>query len=224
MSKGYFPDDWYSKLKTDFQKDSFKKLRHFVSEERKNFSIFPNQNDMFRAFIETPFEKIKVVILGQDPYHGRGQAQGLAFSVQENFPIPPSLQNIFKELNADLQIEIPDNGNLLTWANRGVFLLNTVLTVRENQANSHRNQGWEIFTNSVIQIISKERDGIVFVLWGKSAEKKSIFIDQTKHLILKAPHPSPLSSYRGFFGSSPFSKANKYLCEKGKVPINWDLN
>jgi len=224
MSKGYFPNDWYSKLKIPFQQESFKNLRDFVSQERKIFSIFPTQNDIFRAFIETPFDKVKVVILGQDPYHGQGQAHGLAFSVQDGIPTPPSLQNIFKELKSDMKIDIPNSGNLLRWANRGVFLLNTVLTVREGQAHSHKDKGWEIFTNSVIETISKERDGVVFILWGRSAGEKEKLIDLSKHLVLKAPHPSPLSSYRGFFGSSPFSKTDRYLTDNGKVPINWDLN
>ena len=224
MSKGSFPDDWYSKLKTSFQKDSFKNLRKFVSNERKLYSIFPNQENMFKAFTETPFDKVKVVILGQDPYHGKGQAHGLAFSVKDNARIPPSLLNIFKELEADLSFDIPNNGNLIEWANRGIFLLNTVLTVRESEANSHRGQGWEEFTDSVIETISKERENIIFILWGKPAKSKTKLIDSSKHLILTAPHPSPFSSYRGFFGSSPFSKTNEYLKSLGKIQINWKIS
>jgi uracil-DNA glycosylase len=223
-SNGKFPDDWYSYLKDDFQKESFKQLRKFVSQERITYKIFPEQEDIFRAFIETPFEKLKVVILGQDPYHGRNQAHGLAFSVQDNTPIPPSLRNIFQELHSDLNIETPQNGNLIEWARRGVFLLNTVLTVREKEAHSHKNRGWEEFTDSVIEKISTEKSGVVFILWGRPAGEKRKLIDESKHFVITSPHPSPLSALRGFFGSRPFSKTNSYLKSVGAVPINWKLS
>jgi len=223
MSKGRFPNDWFLQLKSAFQKESFKDLREFVSGEREIFTIFPEQDEIFTSFIETPFDKVKVVILGQDPYHGKGQAHGLAFSVKKGIPTPPSLRNIFQELESDLGFAIPNHGNLLDWAKRGVFLLNTVLTVRENQANSHKDMGWEEFTDSVIQAISDKKSGVVFILWGKNAESKSNLIDRNKHLILTAPHPSPLSSYRGFFGSKPFSTTNEFLNKIGKTPINWEI-
>jgi len=223
MSKGRFPNDWFLKLQTSFKKESFTELREFVSGEREIFNIFPKQENIFTAFIETPFDKVKVVILGQDPYHGKGQAHGLAFSVQTGISIPPSLKNIFQELESDLGFQVPNHGNLLDWAKRGVFLLNTVLTVRENQANSHKDMGWEEFTDSVIQTISDNKSGIVFILWGKNAESKTKLIDRNKHLILTAPHPSPLSSYRGFFDSKPFSITNEFLQKLGKTPINWEI-
>jgi uracil-DNA glycosylase len=223
MSKGRFPNDWFLKLKTAFKQESFKDLREFVSGEREIFTIFPEQHEIFTAFNETPFDKVKVVILGQDPYHGKGQAHGLAFSVKEGIVTPPSLRNIFQELESDLGFEVPNHGNLLDWAKRGVFLLNTVLTVRENQANSHKDMGWEEFTDSVIQAISDEKSGVVFILWGKNAEAKAKLINNKKHLILTAPHPSPLSSYRGFFGSKPFSATNEFLHKIGKSPINWEI-
>jgi uracil-DNA glycosylase len=170
------------------------------------------------------FKKLKVVILGQDPYHGRNQAHGLAFSVQDNTPIPPSLRNIFQELHSDLNIETPQNGNLIEWARRGVFLLNTVLTVREKEAHSHKNRGWEEFTDSVIEKISTEKSGVVFILWGRPAGEKRKLIDESKHFVITSPHPSPLSALRGFFGSRPFSKTNSYLKSVGAVPINWKLS
>jgi uracil-DNA glycosylase len=194
-----------------------------VSEERQRGEVFPPSEDMFSAFIHTPLEKVKVVILGQDPYHNYNQAHGLAFSVRDGIKTPPSLQNIYIELNSDLGYDIPDNGNLQKWAERGVFLLNTVLTVRKGEANSHRKRGWEEFTDSVIETISREKEGVVFILWGKPAQSKEALIDTSKHFVLKAPHPSPLSAFRGFFGSKPFSKANNYLKIRGETPINWKL-
>jgi len=202
----------------------FRSLKSFIIQERRQYNIFPPKEDMFRAFIETPFENVKAVILGQDPYHGRGQAHGLAFSVRKGVPIPPSLQNIFLELQNDLGIEPPHHGDLTQWANRGVLLLNTVLTVREGQANSHRGKGWELFTDEVIRTISREKSGVVFILWGRPAGEKRNLIDNSKHLILQAPHPSPLSAFRGFFGSAPFSKTNRYLESVGKTPINWKMD
>ncbi len=219
-----FPDDWFLYLKDAFQKDSFKALKKFVLQERKVYNIYPVQEDMFRAFIETPFDSVKVVILGQDPYHGFGQAHGLSFSVKDEIPFPPSLRNIFTELKNDLGIDFPISGNLTKWANRGVFLLNTALSVRENLPNSHRNQGWEDFTDSVIKVISNNKNNIVFILWGKNAIAREKFIDSSRHFIIKSAHPSPLSAFKGFFGSRPFSKTNQWFESKNILPINWNLN
>ena len=224
MQNGFFPNDWFQYLKPVMTSPQFRSLKSFIIQERRQYNIFPPKEDMFRAFIETPFENVKAVILGQDPYHGRGQAHGLAFSVKKGVPIPPSLQNIFLELQNDLGIEPPHHGNLTQWANRGVLLLNTVLTVREGQANSHRGKGWELFTDEVIRTISREKSGVVFILWGRPAGEKRNLIDNSKHLILQAPHPSPLSAFRGFFGSAPFSKTNRYLESVGKTPINWKID
>jgi uracil-DNA glycosylase len=223
-NNGRFPDDWFQHLKESIQSDNFKQLRQFISEERKSFNIFPPQRDIFRAFIDTPFDKVRVVILGQDPYHRLGQAHGLAFSVKKGVPIPPSLQNIFTELYNDMKIERPQDGDLSSWAKKGVFLLNTVLTVRESQANSHRGKGWEQFTDEVIRKISQKKSGVVFILWGKPAGEKRKLIDSSKHLIIEAPHPSPLSAYRGFFGSAPFSQTNGYLKKQGYGSINWRVD
>lgn len=181
-------------------------------------------DNIFTAFNLTPFEKIKVVILGQDPYHGKGQAQGLAFSVPEGMLLPPSLRNILLEYHDDLGYVMPSRGDLSKWAEEGVFLLNTVLTVRAGEAHSHKGRGWETFTDAVIRLISDKKENVVFILWGKPAQDKSKLIDESKHLILKAPHPSPLSSYRGFFGSKPFTKTNTYLIEHGIKEIDWKLD
>ncbi|HEY4543933.1 MAG TPA: uracil-DNA glycosylase, partial [Tissierellaceae bacterium] len=186
--------------------------------------IYPDYTDLFNALNYTPYENVKVVILGQDPYHGKDQANGLAFSVKEGIKIPPSLRNIFKELNSDLGYKIPLNGDLKKWAKEGVLLLNTSLTVIEAKANSHRNKGWEIFTDEIIKIVNKKETPVVFILWGNNAIEKEKFIDSSKHLILKAPHPSPLSSYRGFFDSKPFSKTNEFLIKNNLKQIDWDLN
>jgi len=224
MKNGLFPNDWFYYLKSVMTSPQFHSLKSFIIQEREKYTIFPPKEDIFRAFIETPFDNVKVVILGQDPYHGRGQAHGLAFSVKKGVPIPPSLQNIFIELQNDLGIEPPHHGDLTQWANRGVLLLNTVLTVREGQAHSHRGKGWELFTDEVIRTISREKNGVVFILWGRPAGEKRNLIDGSKHLILQAPHPSPLSAFRGFFGSAPFSKTNRYLESVGKTPINWKID
>jgi uracil-DNA glycosylase len=200
-----------------------KKLKAFLVEEKKNYTIFPNGSNIFNAFNSTPFDSVKVVILGQDPYHGVGQAHGLSFSVQQGIPLPPSLQNIFKELVSDIGCLYPKNGDLSHWAQEGVLLLNTLLTVRSGEPFSHKEQGWERFTDQVIRTLSEERENIVFILWGAPAGKKASLIDASKHLMLRAPHPSPLSSYRGFFGSKPFSKTNEYLTLKGIAPIEWCL-
>ena len=217
-------ESWKKVLFDEFQKPYFEALREFLLEEKKRYTIYPSGSNIFSAFEHTPFEKVKVVILGQDPYHGKDQAHGLSFSVQNGIAHPPSLQNIFKELQSDLGYPSPKNGNLSAWANQGVFLLNTVLTVRANEANSHRGQGWENFTDAVIKLLNQQKEHLVFILWGAPAASKATLIDSKKHLTLRSPHPSPLSSYRGFFGSKPFSKTNAYLIENGIMPIKWALS
>lgn len=214
-------NSWKKILQEEFEKDYFKSLSNFVSEEYSKHTIYPPAASIFNAFNLCPFHSIKVLILGQDPYHQPNQAHGLCFSVNEEMPIPASLKNIFKELNADLAIASPSNGNLERWAKQGVFLLNATLTVRDNEAGSHQNKGWEIFTDAIIKTLAAERENIVFILWGAYAQKKECLIDTSKHLVLKSPHPSPLSSYRGFFGNKHFSKANEYLIRTKQVPINW---
>ena len=216
-------ENWKKVLFDEFQKPYFEALKAFLVEEKKVHAIYPKSSNIFAAFDNTPFDNVKVVILGQDPYHGENQAHGLSFSVQDGVPHPPSLQNIFKELRDDMGCAIPKSGNLSAWAKQGVFLLNTVLTVRASEANSHRNQGWENFTDAVIKLLSAHKEHLVFILWGAPAGAKASLIDEQKHLILKAPHPSPLSSYRGFFGSKPFSKSNEFLTCKGIKPISWCL-
>lgn len=214
-------DSWKTVLKDEFEKPYFKNLTDFVKSEYSSHTIFPPGRQIFSAFEHTPFDRVKVVIIGQDPYHGRGQANGLCFSVSDGIPFPPSLQNIFKELNDDLNIEIPKTGNLEKWADQGVLLLNATLTVRESNAGSHQNRGWEQFTDAVIQKLSTEKKNLVFILWGSYAQKKGAMIDPSKHFIIKSAHPSPLSSYRGFFGSKPFSKTNQFLKSIGKEEIKW---
>ncbi len=216
-------ESWKSILLDEFQKPYFYELKNFLIDEKKNYTIYPKSNYIFNAFNLTPFDKVKVVIVGQDPYHGQNQAHGLAFSVNDGVALPPSLLNIFKELKDDIGCQIPKSGNLTSWANQGVFLINTVLSVRKAEAHSHKNRGWEKFIDRVIQAISENKSSIVFVLWGKPAQNKAQLIDTSKHLILKAPHPSPLSSYRGFFGSKPFSKINTYFKQQGLDTINWCL-
>ena len=217
-------ESWKMVLKEEFEKPYFETLKTFLVEEKKQHTVYPSGANIFSAFDNTPFDNVKVVILGQDPYHGAGQAHGLSFSVQDGVPYPPSLQNIFKELKDDLGCNTPKSGNLTAWAKQGVFLLNTVLTVRASEANSHRNQGWENFTDAVIRLLNSQKEHLVFILWGSPAGAKASLIDGKKHLILRAPHPSPLSSYRGFFGSRPFSKSNEYLLKHGKTPIQWALS
>ena len=212
---------WYRLLKKEFSKDYFKKLRNFVIDEYSNKDILPPYNLIFNAFNLTKLEQIKVVIIGQDPYHGTGQANGLCFSVSNRQKIPPSLRNIFKELKEDMNIEPPNNGSLNHWAKEGVLLLNSILTVESGKPNAHKSIGWETFTESVIKLISLKMNNIVFLLWGKYAHNKEILIDCKKHLILKASHPSPLSSYRSFFGCKHFSKTNNYLINNGKKEIKW---
>ena len=216
-------ESWEKVLFDEFEKPYFEALKAFLAEEKETHTIYPKSANIFGAFNNTPFENVKIVILGQDPYHGENQAHGLSFSVQDGVPHPPSLRNIFKELKDDMGCPIPKSGNLSQWAKQGVFLLNAVLTVRASEANSHRNQGWENFTDAVIKLLSAHKEHLVFILWGAPAGAKESLIDEKKHLILKAPHPSPLSSYRGFFGSKPFSKSNEFLTCKGIKPISWCL-
>ena len=214
---------WKRVLRDEFEKPYFPKLKAFLLKEKERHTVYPAGPNIFNAFNTTPFERVKVVILGQDPYHGPNQAHGLAFSVQDGVPFPPSLMNIFKELQEDVGCEMPRSGNLTHWAEQGVFLLNTVLTVRAGEAHSHKEQGWEAFTDAVIRTVSEQREHVVFILWGRPAQSKALMIDASKHLVLRAPHPSPLSAYRGFFGSKPFSKTNAYLSEHGIDPIDWRL-
>lgn len=214
--------EWLEILQDELKKDYFLSLKNFLSEEEKNHIIFPPGPQIFSAFDLTPFSKIKVVIIGQDPYHGFGQANGLCFSVADGIKKPPSLQNIFKEIQSDLGIPIPDNGNLEKWADQGVLLLNATLTVRANQAGSHQNKGWEIFTDAVIKKISDLKSGIIFLLWGNFAKQKANLIDKNKHFVLEAPHPSPLAR-GGFFGCKHFSITNKILQDTNREPINWSV-
>lgn len=212
---------WKKVLEPVFQSESFINLTSFVKEEYSRENIFPEGKNIFNAFWHCPLDQIKVVILGQDPYHGPGQAHGLSFSVKPGIPFPPSLLNIFKEIKNDLGKDLPSNGDLTRWADQGVFLLNATLTVRAHQAGSHQKKGWEEFTDEVIKKISEKREHVVFLLWGAYAQKKAELIDVSKHLILKAPHPSPLSAHRGFLGCGHFSKSNEYLISKGINPIEW---
>lgn len=212
---------WQEVLQTEFDKPYFENLVGFVKQEYASNTIFPPAGQIFNAFNTCPFNNVKVVILGQDPYHGPGQAHGLCFSVNDGIQFPPSLQNIFKEITSDLGIPAPKTGNLTRWAEQGVLLLNATLTVRSSQAGSHQGKGWEEFTDAVIKTISEKAENVVFILWGSYAIKKKSLINASKHCILTAPHPSPLSSYRGFFGCKHFSQTNAYLASKGKTPIEW---
>jgi uracil-DNA glycosylase len=215
--------EWKEVLAEEFQKPYFEALRSFLVEEKKRFTVYPPGQNIFEAFNRTPFSKVKVVILGQDPYHGPGQAHGMCFSVPAGVEFPPSLQNILKELASDLGTPYPKSGDLSAWADQGVLLLNATLTVRANQAGSHQGHGWESFTDAAIRLLSQHQTGLVFILWGKFAQNKKILIDSAKHLILEAPHPSPLSVYRGFFGCRHFSLTNDWLEKNGKQPVNWNL-
>lgn len=215
---------WKRHLDPEFKKDYMLNLKTFLKQQRDvKAIIYPQPEDCFSAFKLTPFNKVKVVILGQDPYHGPNQAHGLCFSVKPGVKIPPSLVNIYKELKSDLGINPPANGYLEGWARQGVLLLNSTLTVESGMAGSHQKKGWEQFTDRAIELLNEEREHLVFVLWGAYAQKKGSFIDTKKHLVIKSPHPSPLSSHRGFFGSRPFSKINRYLKSKGISPIDWEL-
>ena len=215
---------WKHELAQEFSKPYFHELKKFlVTEKSGGHTVYPPGNKIFAAFEGTPFHLVKMVILGQDPYHGTGQANGFSFSVSPGIKQPPSLQNIFKELQDDLRIPPPQHGDLTKWAEQGILLLNATLTVRANQAGSHQNKGWETFTDRVIQVLSERKKHLVFVLWGRYAQGKEPLIDKTSHLVIKSAHPSPFSAYSGFFGSKPFSKANSYLVQNGLTPINFAL-
>jgi uracil-DNA glycosylase len=213
---------WKSKLDPEFEKDYFIKLSDFIKNEYRLQTIYPPGSLIFNAFNLCPFQKVKAVIIGQDPYHGPGQAHGLCFSVREGTDFPPSLKNIFKEIESDLGIKRPFNGNLERWASQGVLLLNATLTVKAHQAGSHQKRGWEQFTDSVISVLNIEKENIVFFLWGAYAQKKGESIDRSRHLVLESVHPSPLSASRGFFGNKHFSRCNEYLKAHGIEPINWE--
>lgn len=214
-------ESWKQVLTNEWSKDYFVNLANFVRNEYATSQVFPPGREIFAAFDATPFDKVKVVIIGQDPYHDVNQANGLCFSVRDGIPFPPSLLNIFKEIESDLGTPIPASGDLTRWAHQGVLLLNSTLTVRAHSAGSHQNKGWEQFTDEVILQLAQRKENLVFILWGSYAIKKGAFINRMKHLVLSSPHPSPLSAYRGFFGNKHFSQANKYLIEHGKQPIEW---
>ncbi len=216
-------NDWDNYLKEEFQKDYFKSLLNFVNEEYKEKTIYPPKNEIFNAFRHTPYKDVKVVILGQDPYHGVNQAEGLSFSVKNGLNKPPSLQNIFKELNNDLGIPFPKANSLIPWADQGVLLLNTVLTVEASKAASHKDKGWEQFTDHVIEILNKKKTPVVFILWGNFAKAKKNLITNKNHYVIESAHPSPFSANNGFFGSRPFSKTNTFLTSKGLNPIDWKI-
>ncbi|MCM2999598.1 uracil-DNA glycosylase [Paenibacillus cellulositrophicus] len=218
-----FNNDWDEQLKEETEKDYFQELRYKLAKEYKLHKVYPPKEDLFKALKLTSYEDTKVVILGQDPYHGPGQAHGLSFSVKPGVRIPPSLVNIYKELHSDLGLPIPNHGTLVHWAEQGVLLLNTVLTVRDGEANSHKGLGWERFTDAVIEKLNERDKPVVFILWGSHAQKKGAFIDRKKHLVIQSVHPSPLSVHRGFFGSRPFSKANAFLAAHGIKPVDWAI-
>ena len=215
------PPDWQVALGAEFDKDYFKSLMDFVAKERASGQVFPPENEVFSAFTHSPFNDTKVVLIGQDPYHDVNQAHGLAFSVRPGVAVPPSLQNIYKELHSDVQFRVPNHGCLIPWAEQGVLLLNATLTVRAHQAGSHQRRGWEEFTDAAIKALSADKEHLVFILWGSYAQGKASYIDPSKHLVLKSAHPSPLSAYRGFFGNKHFSRANDYLLQNGETPIQW---
>ncbi len=215
---------WLERLAPEFEQPYMRGLKSFLqAEKRAGKRIFPRGSEFFNAFAHTPLERVKVVILGQDPYHGEGQAHGLCFSVRPGVQIPPSLQNIFREIHDELGLPIPNHGHLTAWADRGVLLLNSVLSVECARAASHQGRGWETFTDRVIEVINREREGVVFLLWGSYAQRKGAIIDADRHCVLKAPHPSPLSAHRGFFGCGHFRAANEYLRARGEEPIDWSL-
>ena len=220
---GMIQNDWLEAVGSEFKKPYYSKLYAFVKEEYNTHVIYPPADDIFNALHLTPLSKVKVLILGQDPYHNAGKAHGLCFSVKPEVEAPPSLVNIYQELHDDLGCRIPNNGYLVKWAEQGVLMLNTVLTVRAHQANSHKGQGWEQFTDAVIQAVNEQDRPVVYLLWGRPAQSKIPMLTNPRHLILKAPHPSPLSAYRGFFGCRHYSKTNDYLIRTGQTPIDWDL-
>ena len=217
----HFDNDWEKPIQQELQTDYYQNLRHFLIKEYRNQVVYPPMHDIFNAFHLTPLSQTKVCIIGQDPYHGPGQAHGLAFSVKPGVAIPPSLLNIYNELEADLGCPIPSHGCLTTWAKQGVLLLNAVLTVRSGEAGSHRNAGWEIFTSRIIEILNVRAEPVIFILWGRDAQNKKALISNSQHPIIASPHPSPLSAHRGFFGSRPFSRANELLKTQGTDPIDW---
>lgn len=222
---GALHPSWHSAIGHSLEAPYMQALRRFLIEQKSSGkTIYPPGPLIFNAFNHTPFDLVKVVIIGQDPYHGPGQAHGLSFSVPDGVKPPPSLVNIYKELSQDLNVPIPTSGNLSAWADQGVLLLNATLTVEAANAGSHQNKGWETFTDTAIEALNAQREGLVFVLWGSYAQKKGAIIDTNKHLVIKSPHPSPLSAHRGFFGSKPFSKINDYLIKQGQTPINWAIN
>jgi uracil-DNA glycosylase len=224
QQKNKLDPSWKKKLQGEFEKDSMKSLMAFLQKESKaGKTIYPQGDEYFAALNLTPLDKVKVVIVGQDPYHGPGQAHGLCFSVRDGVRFPPSLLNIFKELNADVGVSIPKSGSLTKWAEHGVLLLNAVLTVEDGKAAAHAGKGWEQFTDKIIHVLNEEKENIVFILWGAYAQKKASFVDRKKHFVIESVHPSPLSAHRGFFGTKPFSKANAYLKSKGKEPVDWSL-
>ena len=214
-------ESWKQILSAEFEKDYFRQLTDFVRNEYRSTTVYPPVKLIFNAFNLCPFEQVKVVIIGQDPYHGPGQAHGLCFSVNDNVPFPPSLRNIFKEIQDDLGKPIPESGSLTRWAKQGVLLLNATLTVRAHQAGSHQRRGWEEFTDAAIRALAEQREHLVFILWGAYAQKKGAFIDRSRHLVLTSVHPSPLSAHNGFFGNRHFSRANEYLQQHGLTPIEW---
>lgn len=216
-------NDWNELLKDEFEKEYYQTLRSFLKSEYSTKTIYPNMFDIYNALNYTSYNDVKVVILGQDPYHGPNEAHGLCFSVKPEIKTPPSLVNIYKELRDDLGCYIPNNGYLTNWAKQGILLLNTVLTVQANNPNSHKNKGWEQFTDKVISLLNKRKDPIVFILWGSPAKTKGSLITNSHHFIIESPHPSPFSAHKGFFGSKPFSKTNKFLTSIGKEPINWQI-
>ncbi|GGF09874.1 uracil-DNA glycosylase [Halobacillus andaensis] len=216
-----FINDWADVLGSELEKDYYTNLREYLKKEYGTHRVFPNMYDIFAAFQRTSYENTKVVILGQDPYHEEGQAHGYSFSVPKGVKVPPSLKNIYKELQEDMGVEPPNHGNLEAWADEGVLLLNNVLTVRAHEAHSHKGAGWEKLTDRVIELLNQRERPLVFILWGRPAQKKAASVDQDKHCIIQSPHPSPLSAYRGFFGSRPFSRANEFLEEVKEKPIDW---
>ncbi len=221
MDSWQLPNSWADELKPELDAPYFAELKEFVDAEREQHEVFPPADDVFNAFKMTPFDKVRVLLLGQDPYHDDGQAHGLCFSVRPGVKLPPSLANIYKELKSDVGCNIPNHGNLESWAKQGVLMLNTVLTVRAHKANSHRRNGWETFTDAVIQLVNAKETGVVFVLWGKPAQKKADLINTDCHTIVQSVHPSPLSAHTGFFGSKPFSAINAALRKSGQEPIDW---
>ncbi len=223
MGRPQLEESWLAQLEDQFAMPHMRSLRAFLVQEKRRHHVYPPGREMFNAFALTPFHEVRVVILGQDPYHGPGQAHGLCFSVCRGVPAPPSLVNVFRELNEDLGVPVPAHGELTAWARQGVLLLNTVLSVRARQAHSHSGKGWEVFTDRVIELLAGGREDLVFVLWGSAAGRKASMIDGRRHLILRAPHPSPLSAHRGFFGCRHFSKINAHLAQRGLPEVDWRL-